>query len=329
MTERRNPWGKWYWGDWRKDVPLRMCSFAARGLWADVLSLMADAAHFGALLVKGLPPTDRQLASLLGGTDKDIRRLMSELGEAGVYSRVGDADPASPTCVPDDVMKLLPAELRPGTIISRRMVRDKAKAAAHRENGGKGGNPKLKRENNQDDNHADKPPVNQGVNPSVKAQKLEARDHSQEERAAATDSVSARDAGPDPAARLIAIFDEERASVFGKHLARQWPSAKDHVHAQAFVKAGATPDSCRAVFRAVFQRQKAQGKRPADNLGYMAGAIDDALLDIPPAMRRAGSKSNGADFDPDFEDRREQAAKWVEEQERARTDQPQPARKAS
>jgi hypothetical protein len=57
-----------------------------------------------------------------------------------------------------------------GAIVSRRMVRDKAKADRDRENGGRGGNPQLRCEDNA------------GVNPTDKAKKLEARDQNQEKQ---------------------------------------------------------------------------------------------------------------------------------------------------
>lgn len=169
MTEKRQPWGKWYWADWRADVPLRMCGFAARGLWADMLSLMAEAAHFGLLLVKGLPPSTRQLAGLLGGSHKEIEQLLGELGEAGVYSRIGDPEEAA-TAVPTDVAAMLPEGLPNGIIISRRMIRDKAKAEKNRTNGGLGGNPKLKPKppkREEVDNGEDIRGVNQGVKAQI------------------------------------------------------------------------------------------------------------------------------------------------------------------
>ena len=42
MSKAARPWMKWYPADWRSDPGLRMCSFAARGLWADLLALMHE-----------------------------------------------------------------------------------------------------------------------------------------------------------------------------------------------------------------------------------------------------------------------------------------------
>lgn len=153
----RNPWIKWYTRDWRSDPPLRMCSFAARGLWADLLSLMAEANVMGFLLVEGVAPTPRDLVGLLGGAERDIKRLLDELGNKNVYSVTGQP-------MPNDVQALVPPGMPAGVMLSRRMVRDKAKTDRDRENGKDGGNPKLRGGDNQ------------GVNPPANPQNPEARD---------------------------------------------------------------------------------------------------------------------------------------------------------
>lgn len=156
MAEKRKPWMKWYTRDWRADPPLRMCSYAARGLWVDLLSLMAESRVFGFLLVEGVVPTARQLAGLLGGTEKEITRLRHELQDANVFSVTGCE-------MPDDVKALVPDDMPHGVILSRRMVRDKAKADKDRDNGKTGGNPKLRGQDNRE------------VNPPANPQRPEAR----------------------------------------------------------------------------------------------------------------------------------------------------------
>lgn len=103
MSKAKRPWMKWYPADWRSDPGLRMCSFAARGLWADLLALMHEAEPYGCLLVNGKPPSPAQLAAMLGGTARQIETLLGELEASGVFSR-------------DDE----------GIIYSRRMIRDHA-----------------------------------------------------------------------------------------------------------------------------------------------------------------------------------------------------------
>lgn len=123
MTQtRRQPWLKWYPADWRADVQLRMCSYAARGLWADLLTLMHEAEPYGHLIVGAVAPSTKQLAALLGATPKETEALLRELEEAGVFSRT-----------------------EAGVIYSRRMVRDREKDQADRDAGHRGGNPEILR----------------------------------------------------------------------------------------------------------------------------------------------------------------------------------------
>lgn len=96
------PYLKFYPKDWIGDSALRMCSLAARGLWIDLLALMADAQEFGVL-----PFTEAEapeiIANACGGAPKQIDALLRELKARGVYS------------VRED-----------GCIVSRRLIRDHA-----------------------------------------------------------------------------------------------------------------------------------------------------------------------------------------------------------
>lgn len=155
MSDRRQPWMKWYPADWRADPCLRMCSLAARGLWMELLGFMHEAEPYGHLVIGGRAPTVPQIAALVGVDVKTVAAALAELEAAGVCSR--DAD---------------------DRLMSRRMVRDKAKAERDRENGRGGGNPKLRVEDKGGVNphlaEGDKPPVQH----PDKAQKPEARDTS-------------------------------------------------------------------------------------------------------------------------------------------------------
>jgi hypothetical protein len=145
-----NPWMKFFPADWRSDPKLRVCSPAARGLWMDMICLMHEAEPYGHLLVNRKPPTDTQLGALTGIASSTVRTLLSELEEAGVFSRN-----------------------RSGVIYSRRMVADAKKAETARKNGQKGGNPNLC--NNKDFPPSDNPPDNPGVNGGDKTHIPEAR----------------------------------------------------------------------------------------------------------------------------------------------------------
>lgn len=168
ISVRRPPWRKWYPQDWRADAPLRMCSFAARGLWIDLLGLMHEATPVGFLLVNGVPPSTRQLVGLLGGTEREIKKLLAELGNANVYSVTGNA-------LPPDLGKLIPTGLSSGILFSRRMVCDEAKALQDRFNGSRGGNPSLPSMDNPKDDRRDDDPLNEGVNPQLNPQMPDAR----------------------------------------------------------------------------------------------------------------------------------------------------------
>jgi hypothetical protein len=131
------PWFKFYPSDWRGDPLLHRCSLPARGLWIELIGLMHGSAEYG-----HLDPslTEQDIAQIVGSPLKNVRRALAELERNRVFDR-GEK----------------------GEIVSRRMVRDHAKAMRDRENGRKGGNPGIM------------PGVNPSVNPEVKAQIPEAR----------------------------------------------------------------------------------------------------------------------------------------------------------
>lgn len=138
-SERRTPWFKFYAPDWRSDLSLRECSYAARGLWIDILTVMHEAEPYGHLVISGKPANAKRLSTLLGGTEREVAGLLAQLQEAGVFS-VNEA----------------------GTIYSRRMIRDAERAAQDKVNGRTGGNPNLRGGVNPKSPHPD----NGGVNPS-------------------------------------------------------------------------------------------------------------------------------------------------------------------
>lgn len=203
MSEKRRPWGKWFWTDWRGDARLRRCSYAARGLWADMLSLMGgECEPFGFLLMEGAPLHADDLSRILGGSEREVSRMLGELEERRVFSRVGDLD------IPEDVIPLLPHGLPLGTIFSRRMVRDKAKEDLDRAHGKSGGNPKLK------------PDGGGGVNPVDKAQTPESRHQKPEE---GTNTLRFAPVSPARPSRKNQAEPEgfaEWYAVFPKHVAR-------------------------------------------------------------------------------------------------------------
>jgi hypothetical protein len=87
-----------------------MCSRAARSLWLDLLGLMHESDRYGFLLIAGTPPSNAELAIVLGDSEAEIATLMSELAAKGVYSTDEN-----------------------GTVYSRRMIRDESKSQAGRQ----------------------------------------------------------------------------------------------------------------------------------------------------------------------------------------------------
>jgi hypothetical protein len=117
----KRPSLQFYPGDWLKDPAVRSVSLAARGLWIDMLCLMHECADRGHLRsASGSAITEIQLARMVGASPTEIRRVLSELESAGVFSRTEDA-----------------------TIYSRRMVRDTRLMDIRRQCGALGGNPNL------------------------------------------------------------------------------------------------------------------------------------------------------------------------------------------
>ncbi len=96
-------WSKFSWRDWSGDKPLHSCTIGARGFWIEMLCIMHEGDPIGHLTMNGRPATLRQIASSANVTEKEAKKLLAELDEAGVFSRTSD-----------------------GTIYCRRMVRDTA-----------------------------------------------------------------------------------------------------------------------------------------------------------------------------------------------------------
>ncbi|MGC5748438.1 winged helix-turn-helix domain-containing protein [Gluconobacter sp. NFX36] len=213
MSARR--WAKFWWQDWQRDPALRMCSLAARGAWIEILCLMADANPVGHLLVNGRAPNMRQLAAVLGCSEREASKHVSELEENGVFSRSDD-----------------------GTIYSRRMVRDKAISDEASANGKKGGNPQIKPKKAT----KVKPEEDKGLTPTLNQEATPTLKHQEAEADTEADIHS------------LTTFESERAqnpksekSKRASRLAANWrPSAEMVEFAQAN---GVDPERTAAVFR--------------------------------------------------------------------------------
>jgi hypothetical protein len=116
----KRPSFQFYPADWRKDPALSACSLAARGLWIELMCIAHESEDYGYLTLNGNAMSDVQIARIVGEIPKYINSLLSELEEAGVFSR-------------DER----------GAIFSRRMVKDENIRNVRAQSGRLGGNPNL------------------------------------------------------------------------------------------------------------------------------------------------------------------------------------------
>lgn len=179
------PFGKFFWSDYASDPALKICSFGAQGLWMRMLCIAAEHDPVGYVAVNGEGLNAEGIAALAGGRIEQVEELLSELERRGVFSRD-----------------------RRGWIYSRRMVRDAKKARKARENGKKGGNPKLCNQtdnpppDNQKDKGRDKPHIPEArvQSPESSTPNVESNSESQSDSArfaffGRTIKVNARDLG--------------------------------------------------------------------------------------------------------------------------------------
>lgn len=223
MSARR--WAKFWWQDWQRDPALRMCSLAARGAWIEMLCLMADANPVGHLLVNGRTPNMRQLAAVLGCSERDANKLVAELEENGVFSRSDD-----------------------GTIYSRRMVRDKVISDEASANGKKGGNPQIKpKKATKVKPEKDKgltPTLNQEATPTLKHQEAEAEADTERKNSLRELESASDDASPGQA---VAVATKSTKTKRACRLPENWHPSPEQI--QFARDNGVDPVKTAAVFR--------------------------------------------------------------------------------
>jgi len=145
------PYIKFYVRDWMMSIDLRRCSYAARGLWIEMMCLMSMD-RYGYLEHNGEAINEAELESLtMGlsvGDNGRVKGLLAELEQHKVFSRDEN-----------------------GCIYSRRMVADYEKRCIFEEYGKHGGNPRLTKRplKGEDKNITQNPEptlgLTQGVNP--------------------------------------------------------------------------------------------------------------------------------------------------------------------
>ena len=127
--EDGRPAQQWYWDDWFSSHDVQSCSFAAQGLWINLLGIMFTSEIRGTLTINGIQMDNKAIAKRFGESITNINKWINELEEARVFSRLPD-----------------------GTIISRRMYREsgkKEKISQIRSEAGKKGMEKRWQKNNK------------------------------------------------------------------------------------------------------------------------------------------------------------------------------------
>ena len=119
------PFIKFFPRDWQADSNLRMCSLESRGLWFEMLCIMAQSPRYGFLVASdgATPLTDEALTRLIGCSKDDLYRCRIELESAGVPG----------------------VDQMTGAWFNRRMLREESKRVACSKAGRDGGgNPALR-----------------------------------------------------------------------------------------------------------------------------------------------------------------------------------------
>ena len=122
------PYLKFYFRDWQASTEIQSCSPAAKGIWIELMCIMAQSERYGYLEANGKPIQPATVARLLRCDKDELKPLLAELEANSVFSRASDT----------------------GAIYSRRMVRDNAAAQSFAEYGRRGGNPALKQPQKND-----------------------------------------------------------------------------------------------------------------------------------------------------------------------------------
>lgn len=198
MTARR--WMKFWPQDWQRDPALRACSIGARGLWMELICIAHDAEPYGHVTINGKPISLRQMSSICGANEKECGRLLTELEDAGVFSRTHE-----------------------GTIYSRRMVRDAERSEEGREAISKRWDRPNKEPNTSPNRVTDRDATDDPDSLEARSKKQEARE---ERRPRPSVSPSSRASPRAEADREFEVFWSEYPRKVGKGAARKaWVNA--------------------------------------------------------------------------------------------------------
>ena len=110
---------QFYTADWLEEPGLKLCSLAAKGLWIDLLCYMWKMEERGKLRINGVNLGSKEVSTLLGKDEAEVKQTLSELKQYGVSETTDD-----------------------GCIYNRRMVEDEKQRQSKVEAGRKGGRSK-------------------------------------------------------------------------------------------------------------------------------------------------------------------------------------------
>lgn len=184
----RLSWIKFNPVDWLGDRRLIRCSYAAKGLWIDMIAMAASVdpnsdlyGHVVATDTTGkiVPVTAQMLADEGGSTIEEVQGLLDELGRKGVFSRTEN-----------------------GTIYSRRLVRDRQAYLEAASNGSIGG----KKAQSRGSRTSSQGPVEGGLKlESEEESEIRDRDKNQNQKKAPAENSSLRELAFDRLAKVARI----------------------------------------------------------------------------------------------------------------------------
>jgi hypothetical protein len=121
--DKKHSYIKFYCRDWLGDAMLRMCTPDERGVWIDMLCVMAGAEPYGHLAVNGRAMSDVEVSRVIGLDETTYKGILYRLLEKGI-----------------------PSQAENGMIYSRRMIREHNLFLSGSKYGKKGGgNPALRK----------------------------------------------------------------------------------------------------------------------------------------------------------------------------------------
>lgn len=134
-AKKKRPAFQFYPGDWRRDIALRKCSLAARGMWIELMCIAHECEPYGTLKHNGEALQADDIAGLVGMcSPREAKALIAELVRKGVAKVDPDGLLYSKRMVDDERIRNARAEG------GKAGAEHGAKGAEH---GAKGGRPKT------------------------------------------------------------------------------------------------------------------------------------------------------------------------------------------